>query len=511
MEPIVETNAGNVRGSTQAGVHVFKGIPYGGPTTGRARFKTARPPAPWAGVREATNYGPTSPQVIGPAPTEYVRATAVPQPTLQQSEDCLVLNVWTRHLELDKAARRPLLVWFHGGGFFQGSGSRSTYAGANLAREQDVVVVTLNHRLGALGYLYLAELGGDEYADSGNVGNLDLVLALEWVRDNITRFGGDPENVTVFGHSGGAGKVTHALVLPAARGLFQRAIGQSGMVTVGLEPAEATRKAETFLRLLGLTRHELDKLHAIPAQQIVEAQWQLQRSAPGGMSMGFSPVVDGTVLPEHPLAALRRGASGHVPLMLGTAEHEVTTFGWIAEGADTMDESMLRARLRQEIGPRADDLLAGYRESRPNASNRELWFALITDQMMRIPHLRVADARASAGSAPVYNYLFAYVEPILEGRYGATHGAELPLVFANPRPPDTREQRQLGARMRASWANFARFGDPNNSELPSWPAYSSSERWTMVFDTECRVVPDPASAERRAWERTADDLVGVIS
>src|SRR5437588_132257 len=398
------TTTGTIRGRHADGVTVFKGIPYAAPPVGENRFRVPQPPTPWGGVRDALDYGPSAPQ-----PTQRPPGWSQEKAT---SEDCLYLNVWTPALD---DAKRPVMVWFHGGLYSIGSGSWPVYDGAALARRGDVVVVTVNHRLGPLGYLHLADIGGTAYASSGNAGMLDLVASLEWVRDNIGAFGGDPSNVTIFGESGGGAKVSTLLAMPTARGLFHRAAIQSGPGLRAQEPEEAADRAARLLSELGVAPGEgaLAALQAMPAQRLVAAQQAIfPRSsaagagAPGGAGgrmPGLGPVRDGSILPAHPYAALADGTAADVPVLIGRNRDEATMFmaaDPVLAQPDELDETGLRRRL-SGLGPKAEELLAGYRKARPEATPLDLLIAIRTDAFMGRGTAVFGGQKRKGGPTPV--------------------------------------------------------------------------------------------------------------
>ncbi|MGZ4703614.1 MAG: carboxylesterase/lipase family protein [Acidimicrobiales bacterium] len=493
-ETWVETTAGPIRGELTEGVHTFRGVPYGGPTGGLGRWRPPVPPAPWSEVRDATTFGPSCPQPAA-RPAGWA-------PEAVESEDCLVLNVWSAGLDGD---HRPVMVWFHGGEFAIGSGSWAVYDGAHLARRGDAVVLTVNHRLGALGYLHLGELLGGEYASSGNVGMLDLVAALEWVRDNIARFGGDAGNVTIFGESGGGAKVSTLLAMPSAAGLFHRAVVQSGP-SLGVRTVEqATDDAAKLLAELGLSVDGSADLREVPAEQIVAAQ--IAVSPGGGTGIGFSPVLDGVVVTDHPGSALRRGAAPDVPMLIGCTRDEATLF-LAGDPAFTdpgrLDQAALERRLdRYGLGEDRDRVLAAYRRSHPDDSLLDIYIAIVSDQMMRVPSIKMAELKEAGGQAPVFMYLFEWAA----GPLRSAHGFELPFVFDNVGGDvldATPGRVRLAAEMSEAWLAFTRSGDPGHDAIPDWPAYDLDQRATMIFDRGgSRLEHDPRAADRLAWDGMA--------
>ncbi len=485
--PVVETTAGKVRGQTQHGVDAFKGIPYAAPPIGELRFRSPAAVAPWPAVRDALDYGPSCPQ-----PSSRPEGWSQ-EPSL--SEDCLYLNVWAP--SGDRSARRPVLVWFHGGGFSIGSGSWPVYDGAALARRGDAVVVTVNHRLGILGYLHLAEIGAADFAGSGNAGMLDLVAALEWVRDNIASFGGDPACVTIFGESGGGAKVSTLLAMPAARGLFHRAAIQSGP---GLRAKLPEQAAETTTRIvadLG-TGDDVRALQSLSVERLREAQDKLGRNG----AFAFSPVLDPVVLPSHPGHALKHGTAADVPVIVGTNRDEASLFlamNSATQNGAELDDAGLLKRLSL-LGGAAQPVIDAYRRTRPAASNRDLLVAIESDRMMRIPSIELAERKIAGTTTRVYMYLFRWAS----GPLGSAHGFEIAFVFDNVRPPVMKSspgRDSLGAQMSEAWLAFARTGDPSHTGIQPWPAYTTGRRATMIFDRGASVVEDdPGASDRLAWE-----------
>ena len=511
MAPVVEISAGKLRGISAAGIYSFKGIPYGDSPTGRNRFMQPEPAQPWVGVRDALAYAGHAWQLPNrPARRPELETVLGPADTSPEGEDCLTLNVWTPGL--GDAAKRPVMVWLHGGAFGYGSGNRAVTDGANLARRGDVVVVSVNHRLNIFGFLHLADLGGPAWAHSGNAGVLDLVAALRWVRDNIAVFGGDPRNVTIFGESGGGGKVSVLLAMPAARGLFHRAIIQSGAAIRVSTRERATALAAAVLKEVGLGPAECERLQTLPVEQLLAA------IAPACRAVGrsrwplldrydFGPVVDGSDLPQHPADPETPPIADDIPLMVGGTREESAFF--LADDDAVWNGSLTEAELRERLtavaGGETDGLLAAYRSAMPQASPGDRLIAALTGSNFWIRTVLLAERFGGRRRAPVYMNSLDWQSPAHDGRMKAHHAMDLPFVFDNTEVADTTAgapgARELAARISATWIAFARDGSPDNPAIPSWPAYSTEDRATMILDTDCRVVRDPGGEMRLLWGR----------
>jgi para-nitrobenzyl esterase len=486
--PMVELGQGVLAGSEKDGVLRFRGIPYAAPPVGAGRLRPPGPAPGWEGVRDARAFGPRAMQ--NPSPLE----TALGAEGMPMSEDCLTLNVWTSAVD---DGRRPVMVWIHGGGFSGGSAATPWYDGTRFA-QAGVVVVTINYRLGSFGFLHLADLAGDGHAGSGNAGILDQVAALEWVRDNIAAFGGDPGNVTVFGESAGAMSVGTLLGLPRARGLFHRAILQSGAAHNVHDRQTATANAERILAGCGLGPDDADRVRDLPASSLLAAQKEVgEELADRGLL--FQPVVDGEVVPRPPLETIAEGLNADVPVVIGTTADEWALFELLDPRLASLDEAGLVRRIRRLLGDAAPDVVAAYRAARPELGPGGVFSAIMTDWTFRIPALRLAEAHVAAGGR-AYVYEFRWASTAFEGRLRSCHALEIPFVFdvldkataqafTGPGAP-----RELAVAMNRAWAAFARCGDPG------WPAYDTERRATQVFDVGLAVEDDPRPAERLAWE-----------
>ena len=506
LSPVVEIASGKIRGAVASGVHAFKGIPYAAPTGGANRFLPPQPVTPWDGTRDVLAYHGQAPQ----SPAKPKRRSEMdnilgPADATPEVEDCLTLNIWTPGLD----GKRPVMVWLHGGAFAYGSGNRAVTEGTNLARRGDVVVVSVNHRLNICGYLHLEDIGGERFAGSGNAGSLDMVAALQWVRDNIAAFGGDPGNVTIFGESGGGGKVSALLVMPAAKGLFHRAVIQSGAAVRFTTRERANALADAVVKQLG----GIDKLADVPLDQLLGTIQPASRSAgPRAYPLldryDFGPVVDGAVVMQHPCEPTTSPLGDDIPLMIGGTAQEATLF--LDDDAvwnRTLTEAELRERVAVVAGPDTDAVLALYRARLPGASAGDRLIAALTGSNFSVRTWLYAERRAARGGAPVYHYSLDWPSPFTGGRMGAHHAMDLPFVFDTTDVPLSTKgadgAAELAAAMSATWAAFARTGKPENPAIPAWPAYTPETRATMVFDTRCRVVNDPLADARVVWTKVA--------
>jgi len=487
MDTRVEIASGRLRGAEDRGTVVFRGVPYARPPVHERAFRAPQPPDPWSGTRAAIRFGSAAPQFV--PPMRIVRGL-IGVPADRQSQDCLTLNVWT---PAPDAARRPVMVWIHGGAFVMGTGATFLYHGARLARRGDAVVVTINYRLGALGFLNHPELRARGI--DANLGIRDQIRALEWVRDNIAAFGGDPSRVMIFGQSGGGSKTSTLLATPAAKGLFHRAIVQSGSTLRLVDEADAAKAADQLLKKLGIARARIADIQRLPWEQILEAQ--------AGINPGFTPVMNGAYLPHHPFDPAAPPESRDVPVIISTTLEDAALrlTNW------DLTESGLTALLNERYKGKAAEILALYRPMTAGKTPYLVQAQVFTDTQARSRAITQAERKAAQGGAGAWMYIWEWPTPAFEGKLGAVHGHDVDASFNLYRNgicgTGEKTGRLMSKRLASTFVAFAKTGSPDNDQIPHWPKYDGTARATMIFDTDTRVVNDPRSAIRKYWSGNA--------
>ncbi|MFX1364712.1 MAG: carboxylesterase/lipase family protein [Promethearchaeota archaeon] len=495
-EIIIEIKQGKIKGYEADGINIFKGIPYAEPPVGELRFKPSIRKKPWSGILDCTKFGPEVPQRDSPF-------TPKPRPP-QDEEKCLTLNVWTPGID---DMKRPVLFWIHGGGFSFGSGSLTN--GTNMVKFGDVVVISINYRLGIFGYIFIQ----DEIA---NLGQLDQITALQWVRDNVMLFGGDPNNVTIFGESAGGAAVSTLLAMPPAKGLFNRVISQSGAAhPLWYKPENGTRGAERIMTTLGIKKINIEALKKVPTQKIVEVQTKMELEARAtGRNFPYGVYIDKKTLPKHPLEALREGFASDVELIVGTNQDEAKLYTALMPSREILSEEGLfnsthrMIRLFNQDEAVARKIIETYKKAREGklpTNPQDILDAISTDFRFRMSAIRLAEAQFKH-QPNVYSYLFTYKTPEMGGILGACHALEIEFVFGTLGdkasliyPKRSKETDILSEKMMSSWISFAQNGNPNHEGISKWNPYDIENRSTMFFGPEVKLVDDPFKEERMVW------------
>lgn len=498
MFPVVETARGKLRGLESGGVSIFRGVSYAADTSGKNRFMPPQPVEPWSGVRDALHWTDVAPQIPGDRRHVYADLIMVDRNPSGMGEDNLSLNLWTP--KIDPNAKKPVIVVLHGGGFYSGSGNSVGMDGEQMARFSDSVVIAINHRLGAFGFLHLAEFGGDDFATSGTVGMQDIVAALGWVRENVAAFGGDPDRVLVYGQSGGGAKTSVLMAMPGGKGLFQRAGVMSGSALRMMPPEMASATAKRLLDALEIAPGDVRKLQQVPWTTLLETQAGLEAAdrARGEAPRSFAPVVDGITLPRHPWDPDAPSISADVPMIVSSVLDERS----YRMGDFAMDEAGLLAFAKERLGERAAEAVAAYRAEDPDAKPFLLAARMDSDLTFRKGAFAQAELKARQGGAPVWTYLWTEPSPAVDGRFGAVHGIDVAPSLYNTRGAlngSSPAANELAAAIAGSWAAFAANGDPNNERVPEWKPYSAPQRTTMIFDQDLRVEDDPRAEFRKYW------------
>ncbi|MFC1838907.1 carboxylesterase/lipase family protein [Thermodesulfobacteriota bacterium] len=499
-EAIVNIRSGEIEGVLEDGVFSFKGVPYAAPPVDNLRWLPPQPVAPWEGVRPAKEYGAISPQ--NELPGGEIIPGKIEEP---QDEDCLFLNVWTKGLD---DGRRPVMVWIHGGAFIIGSGTEAMYRNGNIVTRGDVVLVTINYRLGALGFMNLNEITGGKIPATGCEGFLDQVAGLEWIRDNIEAFGGDPDNITVFGESAGGMSIASLMSMPLAKGKFHKAILESGAGNTVCSLEEGVEAVAKFLDILGLKGKDADALRSLTTEQILDTQQKLgiYMMETEGRITPHQPVVDGVVLPGVPIEAIEKGSAADIKTLAGTNLEEFKLFAATDPTLHNIDDEGMVNRLKRLIPPeQVSKVVSAYRKAREsrgeNTSPKEILTAIQTDLMFRVSCLKLVEAQCN-NNQPAYNYLFTWKSPMMGGILGACHALEIGFVLGNYNDSfcgSGTDAEELSRKMQDAWIAFALTGDPSCESLGKWEPYCDN-RTTMIFDRDCRIENAPYEEERAIWD-----------
>jgi para-nitrobenzyl esterase len=514
MSAIVSTRYGKLEGEEQDCLIVFKGVPFAAAPEGSRRWLAPENPQPWTGVRNARRFGAVAPQNL-----VTNRALAAMKIAQAQSEDCLNLSLWTPGLD---GARRPVMVWIHGGGFTIGAGSQEIYDGSVLARRGDVVIVTINYRLGPLGFLRLKDVTHGEIPSSGNEGLLDQIAALQWVRDNIADFGGDPDNVTIFGESAGGMSVGALLAMPLARGLFGKAIAQSGSCDTVSSVARANRTAVQVLSKCGVSVDDAEAIRALPVAHLLTGVFGADgKTSDRDLGMAYQPVVDGAIVPRELIDMVAQGSATGFAVMVGSNLEEWKLFSAMDPEAQKLDRAGLLALMAKRLRPDfANSVIAAYERARAATgapiTPPELYSAIETDRVFRMPGVRLAEIHGR-NEPHVYNYLFTWRSPAMHGALGACHALELGFIFGTNHLAGMRRfagegsaAEKLATEMQEAWLAFARNGDPGSKSIGEWPGYTEARRATMLFGETSRIEDAPFDAERSAWDDVASGILGAL-